>query len=163
MSTRSWTRQQLEDAAASSVSINETTKKLGLNPRWSGNWSTVKKWLRVYEIDITHFKGKSHCKGRKFPNRGKPLDELLVKDSPALLVSGLKKRLLAQGLLPLVCALCENPGKWRGQPLVLRIDHINGVNNDHRIENLRLLCPNCDSQLPTYCGRNAGRTKEKTS
>ena len=59
------------------------------------------------------------------------------------------------------CAICKIGPEWNGQELVLRSDHINGVNNDNRLENLRWVCPNCDSQLPTFCGRNS-QNKHKT-
>jgi RNA polymerase subunit RPABC4/transcription elongation factor Spt4 len=45
--------------------------------------------------------------------------------------------------------------EWNGKVLTLQVDHINGVNDDHRLENLRFLCPNCHSQTPTYAGSNA--------
>jgi len=43
-----------------------------------------------------------------------------------------------------------------GRPLVLVLDHIDGDSTNNRRENLRLICPNCDSQLPTYKNRNKG-------
>ena len=51
---------------------------------------------------------------------------------------------------------CANCGliEWQGQVLSLHLDHINGINNDHRIENLRFLCPNCHSLTETYAGKN---------
>lgn len=49
---------------------------------------------------------------------------------------------------------------WLNKPISLQLDHINGINNDHRLENLRLLCPNCHSQTDTYCGRNK-KTEKK--
>jgi 5-methylcytosine-specific restriction endonuclease McrA len=51
--------------------------------------------------------------------------------------------------------LCGQQPMWNGKQLVLILDHINGINNDNRLENLRLLCPNCNSQTPTFAGRNA--------
>lgn len=54
------------------------------------------------------------------------------------------------------CAFCGNTGEWLGQKLTLQLDHINGKNNDYRIENLRFLCPNCHSITPTYAGKNKG-------
>jgi hypothetical protein len=82
-----------------------------------------------------------------------PLEEHLCKNS-TYSRNRLKKRLIALGILKNICALCGQLPVWNGKPLVLRLDHINGVNDDNRIENLRLLCPNCDSQTDTFCGRN---------
>ena len=56
------------------------------------------------------------------------------------------------------CAICGIGPVWCDQPLVLQLDHINGVNNDNRIENLCYLCPNCHSQTPTFAGRNSRNT-----
>ena len=56
-----------------------------------------------------------------------------------------------------VCALCGIAQEWRGVPLVFVLDHVDGDSENNRRENLRLVCPNCDSQLPTYKSRNRGR------
>lgn len=66
----------------------------------------------------------------------------------------LKKRLIKAGLLKTECYECKLGTVWNGKNLVLVIDHINGVHNDNRIENLRLLCPNCNSQTETFSGKN---------
>lgn len=60
------------------------------------------------------------------------------------------------------CALCGNTGEWQGQVLTLQIDHINGIRNDNRKENLRWLCPNCHSQTETFCGRNQTKKEPVT-
>lgn len=54
------------------------------------------------------------------------------------------------------CALCAQSGSWNGKPLLFVLDHINGNYTDNSRTNLRLICHNCDSQLPTYKGRNRG-------
>jgi 5-methylcytosine-specific restriction endonuclease McrA len=71
----------------------------------------------------------------------------------------LKKRIINQKMIPYECSKCGNNGKWMGNPLPLILDHINGINNDNRIENLRFLCSNCDSQLPTYKNRRGSKGK----
>ena len=80
-------------------------------------------------------------------------ENVFIKDSTY--ARGLiKKRILEQKLIPYSCQICENDGHWMGKPMVLILDHINGVNNDNRLENLRFVCSNCDSQLDTYKSKN---------
>ena len=54
------------------------------------------------------------------------------------------------------CAICGGPNEWLGIPLAFVLDHIDGDPTNNRRENLRLVCPNCDSQLPTFKARNRG-------
>ena len=66
----------------------------------------------------------------------------------------LRKRILDYDLLPYRCACCGIGPYWNGAPMPLILDHENGVNNDNRLSNLRFVCSNCDSQLPTYKSKN---------
>jgi 5-methylcytosine-specific restriction endonuclease McrA len=86
-------------------------------------------------------------------NHRTSLDDILVVDSNYTNNFRLKSRLVKEEILEYKCSECRNDGKWNGKPLSLQLDHINGVNNDNRIENLRFLCPNCHSQTPTFCGK----------
>ncbi|MGD7788586.1 HNH endonuclease signature motif containing protein [Propionibacteriaceae bacterium Y1700] len=54
------------------------------------------------------------------------------------------------------CAICHAPDEWQGQPLTLILDHIDGNADNNQRQNLRLICPNCDSQLATFKSRNRG-------
>jgi 5-methylcytosine-specific restriction endonuclease McrA len=65
----------------------------------------------------------------------------------------IKRRLIASGELRYECAICAIT-EWQGRRLSLQIDHINGERLDYRLENLRILCPNCHSQTETFAGRN---------
>jgi 5-methylcytosine-specific restriction endonuclease McrA len=67
-----------------------------------------------------------------------------------------RRRLLLDGVLQNQCSIC-GLSEWQGRAIAMHIDHINGVCDDHRLENLRMLCPNCHSQTPTYGGRNVKR------
>ena len=71
----------------------------------------------------------------------------------------LKKRLFAQGLKQRVCELCGQGEIWNGRRMALVLDHINGVSNDHRLENLQIVCANCAATLETHCGRNVPRER----
>ena len=62
----------------------------------------------------------------------------------------MKKRIIDNNLLEYKCECCGLEPFWNGKPLLMVLDHINGKNNDNRLENLRFVCSNCDSQLDTY-------------
>lgn len=72
-----------------------------------------------------------------------------------------RERILQDSLLTYECTECDCLPEWRGKPMSLVLDHINGVNNDHRLENLRFLCPNCNSQTDTFSGRNKAYQRER--
>lgn len=81
---------------------------------------------------------------------GRPLQELLGNGKAR---TNIKHRLMRAGLLKNRCSEC-GLRQWRNEPIVIQIDHINGVRGDYRLENLRMLCPNCHSQTETYGRRN---------
>ena len=88
------------------------------------------------------------------PNRNKKTEEILVENSIYLSTNSLKKKLLKEKILENKCVSCGNNGTWNEKPLALHLDHINGNHTDNRLENLRMLCPNCHAQTETYCGKN---------
>ena len=66
----------------------------------------------------------------------------------------LKRRLFAAGLKQRICEMCGQGEEWNGRRMSLVLDHINGHANDHRLQNLRIVCANCAATLDTHCGRN---------
>lgn len=80
----------------------------------------------------------------------KPLHELLRRASSRTTI---KARLIREGFLQNKCGRC-GISEWCGKPLSVQIDHINGINDDYRLENLRMLCPNCHSLTETHGHRN---------
>lgn len=85
----------------------------------------------------------------------KDLDEIISGKHPSYGTNKLKKRLFKAGILKEECEECGIGNIYNDKPLVLHLDHKNGINNDHRLENLRILCPNCHSQTETYAGKNS--------
>lgn len=82
-----------------------------------------------------------------------PLEEVMVENS-SYSRGKLRKRLIDNNILEYKCQICGIDDQWNGKSMPLILDHINGKNDDHRLENLRFVCSNCDSQLPTYKSRN---------
>ena len=87
-----------------------------------------------------------------------PLEEILIGKHPTFQTSKLKNKLLKEAIKTNSCEECGLSDEWNGKLIVMHLDHINGRSDDHRLENLKMLCPNCHSQTPTYSGRN--RTNE---
>jgi hypothetical protein len=81
------------------------------------------------------------------------LEEVLVKDSPYPYTTNLKNKLYHEGLKTRSCEMCGQSEKWNGKKMPLILDHINGINDDNRLENLRIVCPNCNATLDTHCNK----------
>jgi len=109
----------------------------------------LKTWLARWEIDASHFDARG---GRGGIRPARPLEDVLVEHS-SYARSNLKVRLFTEGLKAPLCELCGQDEFWQGRPMGLILDHINGVRDDNRLENLRIVCPNCAATLDTHCGR----------
>jgi hypothetical protein len=147
---RSFTEEQLREAVAGSRSCAEVLRKLGLRPA-GGNHGTIKKYVALWGISTAHFDHDA-IRREALYRPPIPLAEILVEGS-TYHRGHLKRRLLAEGVKQPVCELCGQGTTWRGRPLALILDHINGVPDDNRLENLRIVCPNCAATFDTHCGR----------
>jgi hypothetical protein len=140
------------DIVAKASSLSEIVRSVGLEPI-GGNINTLKRVLEELQIPYDHVPtGMNSNSGREF--LGERADPALVfKKNSGAKRSTIKKVLMREGV-PYRCEQCGQGDTWNGKPLVLVLDHINGDRSDNRRKNLRFLCPNCNAQQPTFCGKN---------
>jgi HNH endonuclease. len=148
-------KEELSLIVKESSSLSQILKHFGLETS-SGHYTSLKNCLNHHQIDYSHISlGLSSNKNRVFSwLRTEPisLDKVLVQHSKYNRVQ-LKNRLLKEGLLTNICYDCGIGPLWNNKPLSLQLDHINGIADDHRLNNLRILCPNCHSQTATFAGK----------
>jgi len=143
-----------------SSTIVEVLNKLGLSP-YNGNHRTLRARIVEENIDMSVF-DSNHKEWLKSKTKNATLSRYRTNDEIFVVNSDfqrrcLKDRIIKEKLKEYKCQECANAGRWCGKELSLQLDHINGINNDNRLENLRFLCPNCHSQCPTYGGKNIKR------
>lgn len=160
-----YTQDLLAPLVSSSTCMAELLAKLGLRPT-GGNYRHLNARIRALGLSTSHFTGSNWTKGhtketsdairRMAESHTIPNDQVFVENCPYSITGRrLTRRLLAEGrqYVCAICAICD----WRGHRLTLHLDHVNGINNDHRRENLRFLCPNCHQQTDTWGNRNRRR------
>lgn len=154
----SYTEDALVKAVRESKSVADVIRYLGFDVS-GGRYYAIHKLVKKLKLDTSHWVGQGHLRGKSHSwTKKKPLSEFL-KDGIKCNRVNVKNRLIKEGFLKNKCSVCNIDPVWNTKPLVLVLDHINGKNNDYRISNLRLLCPNCDSQSSTFKGRNSGLRK----
>ena len=151
---RSWTDAELISAVKTSRSVRSVICKLRLVPA-GGNYVQVQKRISELALSTAHFTGMGWNLGWKFDPRRTPmtLNQILTTDSQYQ-SHKLKKILFANKIKIPQCELCGWAGKSIDGRIPVELDHINGEHTDNRLENLRILCPNCHSLQPTHRGRN---------
>lgn len=144
--------EQFIELLKKSSTISEVLFKLGYTVKGnSWGYSQVKRRMDDLNLDYSIFKGKSAViKTGRLNNVRK---EDILKENCKHQRTVLRRYIIKNNLIPYKCAICGCT-EWQGKTLSLELDHINGINNDNRLENLRFLCPNCHSQTSTYGSRN---------
>ena len=136
----------VRNACSKAQNKSQALKIIGVTPS-NANYRKLDEAIETYNIDIEHFRSK-RSKRANAPRKELSNEEIFTKDSS---YSKIKERILRDNLLPYACDICHQLPIWNGKKLTLILDHINGDHRDNRLENLRFVCPNCNSQLETTC------------
>jgi hypothetical protein len=148
---------EVREAVEGANNATEALRHLGLRPA-GGNHRSLRRWIEHYGISIDHF--GAHLTSRSVRRVASvPLQAVLVRDSTYSRKS-LKRRLYDNGLKRRICELCGQGEQWQGREMALILDHVNGDATDNRLENLRIVCPNCNATLDTHCGRGGRIERE---
>ena len=152
------TIEEIKIIVSESYSSSEACKKLGMAAK-SGSTTRFRKFLDKNKIDYSHWtgqlwsKGKTSLEDKRIKSTGNTYESIFCENSKAS-ATYVKSLIIKKQLLPYYCAICNMQPVWNGKVLKLQMDHINGTRNDHRLQNLRIVCPNCHSQTDTFGSKN---------
>ena len=150
--TPKYSETEVREAAEAATSVAGALRYMGLRAA-GGNFESFRRWAAYYGISLEHFVG-FQGPDQPFRRDPPPLGDILVPRSHYHR-GRLKRRLYDEGLKDRRCELCGQGEEWRGARMALILDHINGDAIDNRLENLRIVCPNCNATLDTHCGRGS--------
>ena len=153
-------KEKLLELVETSNSIKELVGKIGLNNKSGSNDITVKKCLEHHGIDWKPLALKGRVSTNRGVNRKVSNEELFIQNSKHGRTV-VRKRVIQENLIPYKCAICGQEPEWNGKPMPLILDHINGIRDDHRLNNLRFVCGNCNLQLDTTNGKNNSKRRKE--
>ena len=146
-------KEKLESVIKKSLSFCDVFRELNLSTS-TYSYNIIKRYIKLYNIDISHFDPYNKYRNKRISEKSIPLEKILVINS-TYSTKDLKKRLYKTGIKKIECELCGQDENWKGKRMSLILDHKNGINDDNRLENLQIVCPNCNATLPTHCrGKN---------
>jgi uncharacterized protein Veg len=146
--------EEFDKVVSESKNLFDICRNLNLKTT-GGNRNTIKKWIKVKKLNTSHFyiEYKRNKESRKSV-------EIFVENSLTDRKT-LKDILYRENLKERKCELCGQNEMWMGKKMSLILDHINGINDDNRLVNLRIVCPNCNATLETHCKGSRGLVKSK--
>ena len=135
------TDEQIREAYVKYETLHQAASELQM--------TVVSLWRRAKVIGLA-WKDKDY---RSVSPTKIPTDEILAGKHPYYQTLKLKKRLIKEGIKENRCDVC-GIDSWMGRTISIQLDHIDGDSHNHKLDNLRMLCPNCHSQTTTYSGKN---------
>lgn len=142
-----YTEENLKKLCKDSYSYAEVLRKSGRAVA-GGAYETLKKKIKEYNIDISHFSGKGWKKTKIEPD-----ESVFVKNSLRT-SSCIRKRIIMKKLIPYICSGCGNDGRWLEKEMPLQLHHIDGDSTNNELNNLTFLCPNCHCITDNWGGKN---------
>lgn len=144
-----YTKEELIEVIGCCRNYKDILNRLRLNQYYH---RYLKKFVKENNVSISHFRNSAPT----------TLGSKLVKGDKHLSGTDIKRYLITNKIVENKCSICNLPPVWNNKPLTFHLDHINGDHFDNRVENLRLLCPNCHTQTDTYTGKNLAKYIAKT-
>lgn len=144
-----WDKQIIVDTIKKSDSYSETLRRMNI-PISGNNSSTLKRKIKAFNIDISHFTFSKQYKSN-VQNKAYVSAVTYLNDNVPIASSKLKNKLIKEGIKENKCEIC-GISSWMDKVIILQLHHINGIHSDNHLENLQLLCPNCHSQTDNFCG-----------
>lgn len=151
MRLKKYTLQQLQSAVKDNYSLRAVLTELGVAAA-GGNYEVLKKAIKLYGINTSHFTGQAHLRGKTHTYRVRPLEDIFVYGEIEN-THRMRQRLLKEKIKESKCENCTLD-EWLGEPISLELHHVDGDRRNNRLENLKLLCPNCHAQTGNYRGKN---------
>ena len=158
-----FTKKELENVLHKYTTWREITSELGAYDKHNKMVPLLKRKLNELKIDYS-FLDSTPIRRREDRNRNqftKLTDEDIFYNGSDVAPSTVRRALKRHFEIPYECAICKLPPLWNGLSLVLTMDHIDGNTDNNELSNLRWVCPNCDRQLDTYCGKNKKRNYKR--
>lgn len=141
-----YNKEEIIKVNSESKSMAEAASKLGIHPNTH----------RRISIKIGCYFPNQSGKGKEKKMPKIPIQDILSGFHPYFNTYKLKIRLFKEGLKKNICEICGIKD-WNGLPINCELDHIDGDRNNHKIENLRVICPNCHSQTDTFRSKNRNK------
>lgn len=156
-----------EDKKKKSIANKKYAIEQGMNSDLSAEFVSTKNCLNC-GVDIVPLKKRSngkycsHSCQNKFQWENEKLPQYMEMADEGVPMFGNQVRRMITRTRPHICEIC-NITEWNNKPITLEVDHIDGDHGNNKLENLRLICPNCHSQTETYGGKNRGNGRKLRS